>query len=82
MPEILPGNPTEAGPDTHKIDEPEPDWDDLMCFAREELQFAQTRYRANTYQDRRQLILAIMRAKAFLDSAKDELKKMEINRAR
>lgn len=81
MPETLPGDPTEAGPDS-RIDGPEPDWDDFMCYAREELQFAQTRHRARTPQDRTQLILAIMRAESFLDSAKDELKRMELNRAR
>ena len=53
-----------------------------MCYAREELQFAQTRHRAKTAADRRQIVLAIMRAESFLESAKDELKKMELNRAR
>jgi len=81
MLEKILGNLIEAGPDTN-VTEPELDWDDLMCYAREELQFAQTRHRAKTAADRRQIVLAIMRAESFLESAKDELKKMELNRAR
>jgi hypothetical protein len=69
-PEILPGNPTEAGPDT-RGNEPPPAWDDWMMYAEEDLCFARRRYRASgTKEDRRKLIEAIERAETFLISAK------------
>jgi hypothetical protein len=72
MPEILPGDPTEAGPDTRN-NEPPPDWDDLMMFAEEETCFARQRHRASTKDDRRMLIEAIDRALVFLTDAKGVL---------
>ncbi len=69
----LPGDPTEAGPDTRNI-QPDPEWDDLMIFAGEELQFSRHRFRAKTADDRRQIVEAIMRAESFLMSAKEALR--------
>ncbi len=79
MRESLPGDPTEAGPD-YRHDIPEPDYDDLMMYAEEETSFARRRNRANTPAGRMQLVLAIMRAESFLDSAKMKLKDMEMQR--
>jgi hypothetical protein len=71
-PESLPGNPTDAGPDTRN-NEPPPAWDDLMMFAEEESCFARRRHRANTKEGRRFLVEAIDRAEAFLAAAKEAL---------
>jgi len=68
----LPGNPSDAGPDTRNT-EPEPEWDDLLMYAEEETCFARRRHRANTPDDRRLLVEAIMRAESFLESAKAAL---------
>ncbi len=73
----LPGDPTEAGPDT-RIDVPDPEWDDFMMFAAEELNFSRYRHRASTNEDRRLNIQAICRAEAFLASAKEALQAASI----
>lgn len=85
MPETLPGDPTEAGPDSQSSrdnGEPDPDYKDLIMFAEEETCFARQRYFANTSDGRRHLLEAIYRAKAFLDSSEMIIKDMEAIRAR
>jgi hypothetical protein len=70
--ETLPGDPTEAGPDTRNT-EPPMQWDDYMMYAEEESCFARRRHRANSKADRRLLVEAIDRAQVFLESAKAAL---------
>ncbi len=67
MREILPGNPTEAGPESRN--EPEPDVKDLMRDVEEELCFARRNFGIRTVEDMRKLAEAIESAQEKLQSA-------------
>ena len=77
MREILPGNPSDAGPDA-RSNEPPPSYDDLMMFAEEESCFARRRHRANSSEGRRQLLEAIYRGKQFFDDAERAILSMGV----
>ncbi len=72
MPETLPGDPTEAGPDTRVA--AVRNWEDEMEDAEEESRFARHRHRATTPEGRRQLLEAICRAEEFFAAAKESLR--------
>ena len=67
-PETLPGNPTDAGPDTRN--EPPLQWSDCIMFAEEELCFARRRNTLKTRMEREALLTAIARAENLLADAK------------
>ncbi len=71
--ETLPGDPTEAGPDTRRS-EPPPAWDDWMIYAEEELWQARRLWRAGTREDRLRHIAACDSAIAKLEAAKEVLR--------
>ncbi len=58
------------------------DWHDLMCYAKEEIQFAVNRHGYRTREDRSMLREVIARAQCLLTDADAILKGMEVNRAR
>jgi predicted Zn-dependent protease len=75
MSESLPGNPTDAGPDTRKrvIVEAYPDWWDLMVEAEEELCFSRRRGSTHTIAERAFLRAHIDKAIDFLQQAKEAI---------
>ncbi len=77
MPESLPGDPTEAGPDNRTQAIAAKDWHDLMCYAKEDVQFALARYGARTKTDRSMLREAIAKATEMLHDADVILRGME-----
>ncbi len=71
MREILPGNPTEAGPDTRN--EPPMTWKDMMQHAEEECFFSRRRHDPDTKEGKRLLLKAIFAAQEYLTSAAEAI---------
>ncbi len=69
MPETLPGNPTDAGPDTRR-DEPPPDVKDLMIYAEDISARARRDFGLQTVADRRAIVTAIDEAIERLQEAR------------
>ncbi len=82
MPESLPGDPTEAGPDTRKRNASEQSWHDLEADAIGELQFAMHNHGFRTLLDIRMQRVAITDAINLLMDADSILQRMEATRAR
>jgi hypothetical protein len=77
MLDSLPGDPTEAGPDNRTQAIAAKDWHDLMCYAKEDVQFALARFGARTKADRSMLREAIAKAQVMLTDADHILQGME-----
>ncbi len=75
MPETLPGNPTDAGPDI-RANQPPPSWDEFLMYAEDELKQARRLRRDSRSDERRLQIAAIERAEQFLADAKEQLRRL------
>lgn len=82
MRESLPGNSTEAGPDTRKRSTSDQAWHDLESDAIGELQFAMHHYGYRTYADIHMQRSVITKAINILMDADSILQRMEAIRAR
>ncbi len=89
-PETLPGNPTDAGPDT-RSNEPPPAWDDCMIFAEDATANSRRARRVATSEDIKAQLDAIHLSREWLLEAEfnllgmltaDEIIAMRLTRAR